>query len=238
MRNSGSIPLRYSSHLRKAFGLWPTWLPDAKVSIGEFGRISAGLFQSEGVLPALPGIARAHGFSDQFFATEDVTQRSLSAGLVVDAVGRARTEIIFGRSFGVLAALRGCQEKRVRATSRVALLIRDELPWAGKDLVVVVGVIEARSALITIAGTKGARMELSSSIEAADLLGQLDGEVRIVSESRLGYRCLIQGHCTPLFRLARLNSYDTISFRGGGEEGLPRLEEVSARGGLDFAASD
>src|ERR1035438_7032557 len=110
MRRGHSIAEQYSRQLRRRFRMWPTWLPDGDVRVGDFGRIENGLFERQGRLDgALSGLAarRTRSTADQLFASDGGRQVAVgAAGASVDAPdAKAAARIEFGRELGILVAL-------------------------------------------------------------------------------------------------------------------------------------
>lgn len=230
----GKLASRYGKEVRRAFGLWPTWLPDSSIRIGDFGYLVGGVFVPEGTVDGLQfreSTIRRRELNDHFFASRSVTYAVIGSEAGTSFYSAAEAKIDFEAAFGVIVALRGCKERRLSDSSVVARLLEDMAAshrWK-HDYLVVTGVVESRSALVAVASRRGACLELAVSGPGSDLLAQLDGEVRVVRESNLGYRAVIRGDCTPLFRLSKLVSGAGMVLRGASERDNAVLEEVDAR---------
>ena len=231
MRRGHSIAEQYSRQLRRRFRMWPTWLPDGDVRVGDFGRIENGLFERQGRLDgALSGLAarRTRSTADQLFASDGVRQVAVgAAGASVDAPdAKAAARIEFGRELGILVALRDCHETLATdplATASELDTLRKEDKWQD-GYCLVTGVVRAKRALIAIGSKGGGTLELSATAPVSDLLTCLDGEVRISSEVSVSYRALITD-CTPLFRLSKLARGGELVLRGG-DSTAARLVEL------------
>lgn len=231
-----SLAARYSKELRRRFGLWPTWLPDSPVAVGDFGRVQKGVFVREGGAGDL-GVAlettEAQSYSDQLFASHGVRHLLLGGGASEAATGTARARIEFDRGFGVFVGLRGCHD--VRAADTVSLAhqlanLRGDGRWE-EGRCVITGVVQAQSALIAIDAKGGGSLELAAASPAPDLLTLLSGEVRIASEASIGYRSLVSAGCTPLARLSRLAGGGDLVMRGKAAPS-PRLVTLDPQAGL------
>jgi hypothetical protein len=231
-----SLVKSYSRELRRRFGLWPTWLPDAKIAAGDYGRVEKGVFVREGSVTELGvmlELGESRSTSDQLFASEGV-RHVLIDGAATEAAGIAvKVRIEFGRSLGVFVGLHKCREERVADVLNLAAQL-DDLRGAGRwasGCCVVTAVVRAESALIAVGGDSGGLLDLAATVPAPDLLTLLGGQIRIAGEAGVGYRSLLGAGCTPLSRLSRLSSAGELIMRGG-QPVAPRLLTVDARAGL------
>jgi hypothetical protein len=229
------VPSRYALTVRRAFSLWPAWLPDSGIRVGDYGRLESGLFSAIGNLDQLAvkvEVARARAVNDHFFASKGFKHAATQLdGTLSTAASSTYARLEFNASFGVFVALRGCKEWRVRRSAKLAEQLAHgvRMGCIRRDTVVVNSVIEAKSAIIVISSKKGARLELRTALPGPDLLSQLDGEIHIVGESDLAYRAVIQGSCTPLFRLSRLARGSDLVHRGDRITDEFVLQELDAR---------
>jgi hypothetical protein len=233
MRTS-RVGYRYCREVRRALGLWPAWLPDSLLKVGDYGRIFDGLFVRDGHVADVDVEVRTshpRSTADHFFTSRGV--RKVVAGPNVEVLNTnvVKTQIEFGGSFGVLVALRRCVERRISdsmvVSKRLAERVDDRrLP---ADILVVTGVIESTKGLIAVSSSRHGRLELTTSVSATDLLAQLDGDVNIVVEAELAYRAVLHGGSTPLFRLSRLRRHGDLVMRGRRYQSHVDLEEVDAR---------
>ena len=235
---SANLAARYSREMRLRFGLWPSWLPDARVAIGDFGRIQQGVFVREGQVHDLGvsyGLAARQAFGDQLFASEGVRHAMLDGQVSERQTGaQAGARIEFGRGFGVFVGLRECHEERAADLISLADQLdrrRDAGVWSD-DRCLVTGVVEARAALIAVSSDGGAALEVSATAPSPDLLTLLGGEVRIAREVSVGYRSLLTAGCTPLFRLVRLTRRGELMLRSRAGASPARLRELDARAGV------
>lgn len=233
MRRAG-LAADYSRELRRRFGLWPTWLPDAQIAAGDFGRVEKGVFVREGHLGDL-GVAlelsEPRAYSDQLFASEGVRHVLVDGGGAEATGGAAKARIEFGRSLGVFVGLRKCREERIADVLDLAARLnhlRQTGKWAG-DRCVVTGVVRAQSALIAVGAGSGGSLDLAATAPAPDLLTLLSGEIRIAGEAGVGYRSLLSAGCTPLSRLSRLSAAGELNMRGDNAD-TPRLLALDAGG--------
>jgi len=239
---AAELAARYSRELRRQLGLWPAWLPDARLRVGDFGRVQGGVFVPEGRVGQLGvrvGKPARHTVADQLFASRGVRQAMLAGEAAEQQVGaRAGARIEFGRGFGVVVALRECHEQRVAdLVALAAQLDRSRAAGAwSDDRCLVLGVVKARAALIAVSADGGGALELAAGAPAGDLLGLLGTELRVAREASVGYRCVLASGCTPLVRLFRLTRRGELTLRGPAAA-PPTLVEVDARAGLDQAPS-
>lgn len=231
-----SLAARYSKELRRRFGLWPTWLPDSPLAVGDFGRVEKGVFVREGSTRDL-GIAieitAPQAFSDQLFTSQGVRHLLLGGSASEASIGATRAKIEFGRAFGVFVGLHGCREVRVADTISLAHQLtssREKGLWP-RGRCAVTGVVEAHSALIAIGSDGGGSLDLAAASPAPDLLTLLGGEVRIAAEGGIGYRCMTTTGSTPLSRLSRLATSTELVTRGD-PASSPRLTMLDPRAGL------
>jgi len=232
-----SLVGRYSKELRGKFGLWPTWLPDAPLVVGDFGRVEKGVFLREGHIGDL-GVglqtAEPQAHSDQLFASRGVRHVLLDGGMSEATAGTARARIDFGRGFGVFVALRKCREERAADMITLANQMarcKEDGRWTDRHCLVT-SVMKAQSALIAIDSDGGGSLELTANAPASDLLTLLGGEAKIASESSVGYRSLVSAGCTPLLRLSRLSAKGDLLMRGNPTP-APRLLALDPRVGLE-----
>ncbi|MGA8365400.1 MAG: hypothetical protein WB709_12905 [Solirubrobacteraceae bacterium] len=210
---------QYSKHMRSRFGLWPTWLPDSLVTVGDFGRIEGGVFMREGHLNVNDARSSvdSQSYSDQLFASQGVRHAVAgSEALGMTSGVRVAARIEFGRAFGVFVALCECREQRIAdmvSTAATMQRRREEGNWTDAHCLVT-GLIHAESALIAIGADSGARIEIEAGQSSLDILGMLRNEIRISSEVSVGYRGYVTAGCTPLLRLSRLTSPGELIPRG------------------------
>lgn len=227
MRGNG-IATEYSRQLRRKFRMWPTWLPDGDVRVGDFGRVDRGLFVRQGRLDGPPATIAPKGArtgSDHLFASDGVRHAIIgAAGVTPD--GKAGVRIELGRKFGIFVALRDCREKRVSDPLAAATELgglRERGRWPD-DYCLVTSVVHARAGLIVMGSKAGGVLELSASSPVSDILTGLESEMRVSSETSVSYRGLMTSGCTPLFRLSRLGGHGEFVFRGPGTPSLRLLE--------------
>jgi hypothetical protein len=236
-RGPGRLAARYSRELRSAFGLWPTWLPDARIAVGDFGEIRGGVFERKGALEDLGAEDRvrsrlAKATANHVFASTGVRQ-SVATVDASNVGSRAVASIEFGRSFGVLVLLSQCCERRVDDMAHAGHTIgelADRGVW-DHGWCLVTGVVEADAALVAVSSGQGAKLELGLPSAAGALIDHLQGGLQVTSESGLAYRSTIGMACTPLFRLTRLAGVHELAPRGGTMR--PSLLDVDATEGLD-----
>ncbi len=217
--------------LRSAFGLWPTWLPDNAIDVGDFGHVVNGVFVRDGMIGTFGATVRtrsAKPIGQQTFSSRSVSTRTVGAGAAAGAEAFAR--ITFGRSFGAYLALDGCAERRATDLGQLAKELAEVKAWSPESWLVT-GVVRAEAALIAVSSGRGGSLELKISNVAAGIVAELKGGAQIVHESGLGFRFL-GGPCTPLFRLARLTDGDELMLRGRSSPAV-RLVEIDARVGLE-----
>jgi hypothetical protein len=229
LRAQGRVPAEYSKQLRRKFGLWPTWLPNSSIEVGDFGRIRGGVFAPEGRLEQF-GIAvdptAPRPFSDQLFASRGV-RHALLGGSGKNGLGGAGARIEFSRAFGVFVGLRDCGEERLEDPLDTAARL-SELREMGRwrdDYCLVTSVVNARAALIAVGSAPGGALELSGEAPAPDILTWLGAEVRIANETSVAYRALLGAGCSPLFRLSKLVAGPELVPRGR-PLATPQLAEV------------
>lgn len=231
-----NLAARYSKELRRRFGLWPTWLPDSPLAVGDFGRIEKGVFVRQGSTQDL-GIKletkAPQAYSDQLFASHDVRHLLLGGNASGASTGAARARIEFGRAFGVFVGLHECREVQLADTISLAHQLarcREAGRWPDGRCVVT-GVVEARSALIAIGSDARGSLELTAAAPVPDLLAMLGSEIQIATESSIDYRSISTAGSTPLSRLSRLtNSADLVT--RGDPPPSSRLMTLDARAGL------
>lgn len=228
----GKLAARYAKELRSAFGLWPAWLPDNRVEIGDYGRLDHGVFIRAGNLRDV-GVAtptkRARTVADHAFASE----RAVATMLGPATDGSAVARVTFGRGFGVYVALTACAERGVTSLADLAgdvVRLKQDGHWDPRWCLVT-GVLEARSALIAVSSRGSASFEVALPESSAGQFGKIVGGAKIVRESGLDFRTSLAAGCTPLFRLGSLLDEATLMLRGG-RASSPRIVELDAREGL------
>ncbi len=236
MRHRG-IAAQYSRHLRRQFGFWPTWLPDAHVAVGDFGQIQQGVFMREGHASDLSvsyPLVNLQAYSDQVFASEGVRHAMVDGEASAQvAEGRAGARIEFGRALGVFVGLRNCREERVSDMISLAAQLdgcRQAGHWSDAQCLVT-GVVKADSALIAVSSKSGGVLDIAATVPSPNILALLRGDVHIASEFGVAYRSLVTAGCTPLLRLSRLSSHGELIVRGSGAT-APRLLGLDPQAGL------
>jgi hypothetical protein len=226
--------VQYTRAMRDRYGMWPTWLPDTHMTVGDYGRIHQGMFVRAGHLEDCDvdlAVSRSTSPGDHIFSTAGVRQATLNGEAELQASGLgARVRIDFGKSFGLFVAL--VDSREVRFEDPVGLAARlDERASGGqwhRDHCVVTNVLQARSALIAVGSSRGGHLELEGGVPTPDLLTWLTSGVCVLSETNVSYRAIMRHGCTPLFRVAALVRSGELIPRGA-QLNAPRLREIDAR---------
>lgn len=238
MVNLGRIAVRYSRELRKEFGLWPSWLPDSTIRLGDFGHLEDGVFVQDGNLSQL-GIDVSRGsspnhVSDHVFASSGVVSATVAGATgVVDAM-HGKTTVKFSRSFGAFVALSGCREVRARWLSDVAQRLLELASSSGWDATsyIVSSILRAEAGVIAISSRRGGLFEIEGGTFMVGM-----GELNISRESGLQYSNIMRAGCTPLFSLVRLAAKGQAILRGAPDAPQSDLYliPIDARAGIEDA---
>jgi hypothetical protein len=234
MMGRNRTAVQYTRAMRKRYGMWPAWLPDARVAVGDYGRIHQGMFVRTGHLESSDldlVTSRSASPGDHIFSTTGVRQATLNgdAALPTSETG-ARARIDFGSSFGLFIAVAGSREVRLEDPVGLAEHLKDRVStghWH-RDHCVVTSVFQARSALIAVGSSRGGHLEIEGGMPTPDLLTWLTSGVNVLSETNVSYRAIVRDGCTPLFRVAVLVRTGELNPRGA-QLNAPRLREVDAR---------
>jgi len=235
-----AIDQLYASRIRNEVGLFATWLPNARIEIGQYGPLRRALFQPQGQLKGF------HANTSAAKANYDFT---ICAERVINPNAQALAEA--GVSSGnVLLEVHFSSEAAVTFSAPDAVITRvDDIRALGEQLVemqkagtwrwddgIVIEVVTAPRATIIASQERNAVVKFEVSAQAATrggVMASLDESSSVRIMKGVGAKIIGQGPLTPLFRLAFLKSYlfsdPTISLRGPAEtDNAPERVEISA----------
>jgi hypothetical protein len=225
----------YCRALHKHFSLLGTWLPNARMSLGDVGILDRGIFQRFTSLGKLGANMRIRkGLTPAVFSfSSEMTAavRSSASGSIVPGhpLGRAQVDLKFASQGGFMFQAIDCYRDEIDDKAGLAKVILGYVrtgEWRG-DWAVVDSVVRAGSATIIIANSSQASLGLHVDGPAEfSSLAKLTSGFEVNSESGNIARFISQGNLVPLFTLGRIKtsfiqqalglSGHTVHFGGAG----------------------
>jgi len=235
-----SIDQIYASQIRDQVGLFASWLPNARIEIGQYGRLSGALFQPQSRLEnvaASTGTSKAsYDFTIQADRTINADAKALADTRV--SSGNVLLEVHFRKAAAVTFSAPDAVITRVndiRAIGEKLIAMKEK--WQRKDAIVV-EVITVPRATIIVSEESGAEVKFevrSRSPISGEAMANLDESSSLRISKGIGAKVVGKGPLTPLFRLAFLKSRvfrrPVVTFRV--PEGAPSKPER-----VDISADD
>jgi hypothetical protein len=209
----------YTESMFEQFGYLATWLPNTPLALGSIGVLQGRTFVPKSSIHSF-GVefsasnGEQNGTSLQFQSSKDIKvdvklAGSVSASVPTLPAGQAGAAVSFGAGSGVVFSARGV---RIRRISDVIALeaalwdLWDRYLW-DKDWVVITELVEAERASVLVSEGGYGRIELgvSGEAQAGPLdIGDLSGELSVVSSYGMHTQLVSERGLTPLFRAIRI----------------------------------
>ena len=226
----------YSRALHKHFSLLGTWMPNARISLGDVGVWDRGIFQrltSLGKLGVNMGIRKGLAPATFSFTSEMTAaiRNSLSGSIAPgQPVGKVQVDLTFASQGGFMFQAIDCYQDEIDNKAGLAKTILGYVrtgEWQ-KEWAVVDSVIRAGSATIVISNSSQASLGLNvdGPVEFSSL-AKLNSGFEVSSENGNIARFISQADLVPLFTLGRIKTSiiqrvlgvpgETIQFGGAGD---------------------
>jgi hypothetical protein len=230
---------RYTKELRDHTNYLAIWLPNVQVAPGDLGRIKNHQFTFVGRLSDFdiafeheegPTLADFEYFSKGAVSVDIKLAGDAPAAGSGLAQAEAGLTLSFSREHAVAFRAADCRSTRIANTLAVgrAVLALDEKDEWPDDVVVVTEVIEAGSATILIASSKGGKIDLRVSGTAdvhAIHIADAEAGLGITRSSNMGMQVVAESGLTPLIRTSgvrkRFLRPDVFRGRAGAAEAHP-----------------
>jgi hypothetical protein len=203
----------YTRELRANLGYTATWLPNAKLSLGDVGILSNYEYVYRTNLkhlgiPFEEGPRSAKGTYSHTSANSVTRSLKLAgkAPLEGSALGEADAGITFDfkRNDAIVFYATDCTVRPIADQEPLKKTILDAFlsgKWE-KNYVVVTELVEAGSTSIIIAEGSGGKFEVKAKAGVAPTMSamNLEGNFEVLHESQIGFNFLAKSGMTPLFR--------------------------------------
>lgn len=204
-------------------GYFANWTPDMPISVGDYGYINGYRFTRDGNIDRYltdVGIQSIRSETATFEKKDGLTVRARCAAEGDTAAGSAKLELKFGAEGAFLYHLKDLtniqfKERREAFEKLGKLILSEKLKWKN-DYVLVTEVKQAGLALVLVADSANAEMEIEcSSEEPTENLASAVGGIRYSRDSDRVIRYEIEQNTTLLFRVVGFTEVPP----GGGPNG-------------------
>jgi hypothetical protein len=222
--------------------MYAAWLPDVRLELGDFGKVSNSIFTKEGNI--------RKNFNVNFIAKEDSDAHasyefsskgcnqidvSSSATGLPGGVASAAVKITFRNAHSVFFSLQGCTGKAIDDQYELGKSLLD-LTESGKfDLgyFVVTRVVDAGAATIIQSNDHDANISLQAEGNYPTIQDafKVAGGVSAKGQTAIGFSCVTENKTRPIIRLGRVSySFWKDAFTGKGRTWDPAALAASGFG--------
>lgn len=213
---------RYGQEVHDQLKMYPTWLPDEEIEVGDFGSLTKNIFNKEGNLKNDFGLKYSvivDGTANPAyeFASKGSRQTKIdAAGSATSTAGKigVTLRLAFGSAYSVFFNLQGCSGLAVKDKFKFKkdiLDLTERGEWDTKFLIAT-RVVQAGVATIIQSSDGGGELDLNATDNTIPLddMFKVAGGVDYSSKKSIGFSCFAKKEIKPLLRLGRVK----ISFFG------------------------